>query len=53
MRLDQQETRQAILFLEQYNINQFEIFTSSVSKLVLFGGHNHINQSDISTLAHY
>ena len=50
---DQQETRQAIFFLEQYDIKCIELFTSSVTKRVLVVGNNYIYQADIFTSAPY
>ena len=44
---------QAILFLVHYDVNQVEIFTSSVTKSVLLIGHNYINQVDIFMSAHH
>ena len=50
---DQEETRQAMLFLGHYDINQIEIFTSSVTKLVLLLEQDHINQADIFNSPHH
>ena len=50
---NQQETRQDMLFLGNYDIDHVPVFTSLVTKSVLFIGHSYINQADIFTSAHH
>ena len=52
IRIDQQETGQAILFLGHCDINQVEMFTTSATRMMLLIGHNYINETGIFTLAH-
>ena len=47
--MDQQKTRQAILFLGQHPINQIEMFTSSHTKMLLLIGCSYINEAGIFT----
>ena len=51
--MDQLENIQAMPFIGHYDINQVEIFTSTVTKLVLVIGHNHINQANVFTLVYH
>ena len=51
--IDEQDTKQAMLFPGHYDINPVQIFTSSVTKSVLLIGYSHINQGDIFTSAHH
>ena len=45
IRMDQQESGQAMLFLGYYDINEVEVFKSSATKLVLLIGQKVINQA--------
>ena len=45
VKMDQQETGQAMSFLRHYDISHVEIFASSITKLVLLIGHNHIDKT--------
>ena len=48
--MDQQKTKQAMLLLGHYDIQQIEVFTLSV---MLLTGHRNINQTNIFTSAHH
>ena len=50
--MDQQKTRQVLLFLGHHNINQVEMFATSDTKTMLLIQHNYIYQRGIFTSTH-